>query len=199
MSRTPSGTRQERTMSHCAEFQIIGRIGQIKKVGTTLRVTIASGYPYKDDHGEWKERTRWNHRLQRHPPVLRPAESQVRRPHPRHRRPRADELGEERRNPLRRHPCLRADRTPRQGPGPHRRRRRQPLLTNARGGESLPARHVAGGDASRPAPPTNPSPLWRLICSNPQTEGPHAGGARLSKTASEPKAAYRLSPIRWLY
>ena len=30
-------------MSHCAEFQIIGRIGQIKKVGTTLRVTIASG------------------------------------------------------------------------------------------------------------------------------------------------------------
>ena len=47
-------------MSHCAEFQIIGRIGQIKKVGTTLRVTIASGYPYKDDHGEWQERTRWN-------------------------------------------------------------------------------------------------------------------------------------------
>ena len=47
-------------MSHCAEFQIIGRIGQIKKVGTTLRVTIASGYPYKDDRGEWQERTRWN-------------------------------------------------------------------------------------------------------------------------------------------
>jgi single-strand DNA-binding protein len=47
-------------MSHCAEFQIIGRIGQIKTVGTTLRVTIAAAYPYKDDHGEWKERTRWN-------------------------------------------------------------------------------------------------------------------------------------------
>ena len=47
-------------MSHCAEFQIIGRIGQIKKVGTTLRVTIASGYPYKDDRGDWQERTRWN-------------------------------------------------------------------------------------------------------------------------------------------
>jgi len=100
-------------MSHCAEFQIIGRIGQIKKVGTTLRVTVASGYPYKDDRGEWQERTH----LQRSPPVLRPAEPQVRRPHPRHRRPRADELGEERRNPLRRHPRLRADRPPRQGPG----------------------------------------------------------------------------------
>jgi single-strand DNA-binding protein len=47
-------------MSHCAEFQIIGRIGQIKKVGTTLHVTIASGYPYKDDRGDWQERTRWN-------------------------------------------------------------------------------------------------------------------------------------------
>jgi len=47
-------------MSHCAEFQIIGRIGQIKKVGTTLRITVASGYPYKDDRGEWQERTRWN-------------------------------------------------------------------------------------------------------------------------------------------
>ncbi len=33
-------------MSHCAEFQIIGRIGQIKKVSTTLRVTIAAAYPY---------------------------------------------------------------------------------------------------------------------------------------------------------
>ena len=47
-------------MSHSAEFQIIGRIGQIKKVGTTLRVTIASGYPYKGDRGDWQERTRWN-------------------------------------------------------------------------------------------------------------------------------------------
>ena len=47
-------------MSQCAEFQIVGRIGKIKKVGTTLRVTIAASYPYKDDRGEWTEKTRWN-------------------------------------------------------------------------------------------------------------------------------------------
>ena len=47
-------------MSQCAEFHIIGRIGKIKKVGTTLRVTIAASYPYKDDRGEWTEKTRWN-------------------------------------------------------------------------------------------------------------------------------------------
>ncbi|MBB4200883.1 hypothetical protein CCR94_00955 [Rhodoblastus sphagnicola] len=47
-------------MCQCAEFQIIGRVGKIKKVGSTLRVTIAASYPYKDDHGDWQERTRWN-------------------------------------------------------------------------------------------------------------------------------------------
>lgn len=47
-------------MGQCAEFEIIGRIGQIKKVGTTQRVTIAASYPYKDDHGEWQDKTRWN-------------------------------------------------------------------------------------------------------------------------------------------
>jgi single-stranded DNA-binding protein len=47
-------------MGHCAEFQIIGRIGKIKKVGATLRVTIAANYSYKDDRGDWAERTRWN-------------------------------------------------------------------------------------------------------------------------------------------
>src|SRR5208337_415724 len=109
------------------------------------------------------------------PPVLRPAEPQDRRPHPRHRRPRADELGEERRNPLRRHPRLRADRPPRQGPGPRRRRRRtgstqplerdrrrHPVLTEARGGESLPC---------DPAAATNPAPLGGLHGRLPQTEG----------------------------
>ena len=47
-------------MSQCAEFQIIGRVGNLKKVGTTLRVTIAASYPYKDDRGDWQDRTRWN-------------------------------------------------------------------------------------------------------------------------------------------
>ena len=47
-------------MCQCAEFQIIGRVGQLKKVGSTLRVTIAASYPYKDDRGDWQERTRWN-------------------------------------------------------------------------------------------------------------------------------------------
>ncbi|RAI16414.1 single-stranded DNA-binding protein, partial [Rhodoblastus acidophilus] len=39
-------------MSQCAEFHIIGRVGQLKKVGTTLRVTIAASYPYKDERGD---------------------------------------------------------------------------------------------------------------------------------------------------
>ncbi|PPQ35555.1 single-stranded DNA-binding protein, partial [Rhodoblastus acidophilus] len=47
-------------MSQCAEFHIIGRVGQLKKVGTTLRVTIAASYPYKDERGDWQDRTRWN-------------------------------------------------------------------------------------------------------------------------------------------
>ncbi|PPQ34540.1 single-stranded DNA-binding protein, partial [Rhodoblastus acidophilus] len=33
---------------------------QLKKVGTTLRVTIAASYPYKDERGDWQDRTRWN-------------------------------------------------------------------------------------------------------------------------------------------
>ena len=47
-------------MSQCAEFHIIGCIGKIKKVGTTLRVTLAANYSYKDDRGDWAEKTRWN-------------------------------------------------------------------------------------------------------------------------------------------
>ena len=47
-------------MSQCAEFHIIGCIGKIKKVGATLRVTLAANYSYKDDRGDWAEKTRWN-------------------------------------------------------------------------------------------------------------------------------------------
>ena len=47
-------------MNTPAEFTIIGRVGEIKQVGTTLRVSIASSYSRKDNRGEWIERTRWN-------------------------------------------------------------------------------------------------------------------------------------------
>ena len=47
-------------MNTIAEFTIIGRVGEIKQVGTTLRVSIASSYSRKDNRGEWVERTRWN-------------------------------------------------------------------------------------------------------------------------------------------
>lgn len=47
-------------MRNIAEFQIIGRVGNIKEVGTTTRVTIASNYPYRDDHGDWQDHVNWN-------------------------------------------------------------------------------------------------------------------------------------------
>jgi single-strand DNA-binding protein len=47
-------------MNTIAEFTIIGRVGEIKQVGTTLRVSIASSFSRKDNRGEWVERTRWN-------------------------------------------------------------------------------------------------------------------------------------------
>jgi len=47
-------------MNTIAEFTIIGRVGEIRQVGTTLRVSIASSYSRKDNRGEWVERTRWN-------------------------------------------------------------------------------------------------------------------------------------------
>ncbi len=47
-------------MSTIAEFTIIGRVGAIKEVGSTLRVSIASSTSRKDDRGEWIEHTRWN-------------------------------------------------------------------------------------------------------------------------------------------
>src|SRR5277367_2156960 len=53
------GKRNE-AMNTIAEFTIIGRVGEIKQVGTTVRVSIASSYSRKDNRGEWVERTRWN-------------------------------------------------------------------------------------------------------------------------------------------
>ena len=42
-------------MRNIAEFQIIGRVGKVKEVGSTLRVSICANYPAKDKHGEWQD------------------------------------------------------------------------------------------------------------------------------------------------
>jgi single-strand DNA-binding protein len=47
-------------MSTIAEFKIIGRVGAIKDVGTTVRVSIASSYSYKNSRGDWAENVKWN-------------------------------------------------------------------------------------------------------------------------------------------
>ena len=47
-------------MNTIAEFTIIGRVGEIKQVGPTLRVSVASSFSRRDNSGEWVERTRWN-------------------------------------------------------------------------------------------------------------------------------------------
>jgi len=61
MSRRPEEMeRGMKAMNTIAEFTIIGRVGEIKQVGTTLRVSIASSHSRKNNRGEWEERTRWN-------------------------------------------------------------------------------------------------------------------------------------------
>jgi single-stranded DNA-binding protein len=47
-------------MNTIAEFTIIGRVGDIREVGSTLRVNVASSFSRRDNRGEWVERTRWN-------------------------------------------------------------------------------------------------------------------------------------------
>jgi single-strand DNA-binding protein len=47
-------------MNTIAEFTVIGRVGEIKQVGSTLRVGVASSFSRRDNTGEWVERTRWN-------------------------------------------------------------------------------------------------------------------------------------------
>lgn len=43
-----------------AEFQIIGNVGNVKKVGTTVRIKLAANYDYQDDNGDWVKNTYWN-------------------------------------------------------------------------------------------------------------------------------------------
>ena len=47
-------------MNTIAEFTIIGRVGEVRQVGSTLRVSVASSFSRRDNSGEWIERTRWN-------------------------------------------------------------------------------------------------------------------------------------------
>ena len=47
-------------MRGTAEFMIVGRIGKITKLGATLKLNIASDYPYKDENGDWIDNTHWN-------------------------------------------------------------------------------------------------------------------------------------------
>lgn len=48
-------------MFTCAEFQIIGRIGSVREVGPTLKISIAANERWTDRQtGEAKEKTRWN-------------------------------------------------------------------------------------------------------------------------------------------
>jgi len=55
-----SPTRWRKTMRNIAEFTLIGRVGTIKQVGKTVRVSICANYPFKDDKGQWKEDAHWN-------------------------------------------------------------------------------------------------------------------------------------------
>lgn len=43
-----------------SEFQIIGRVGKIKAVGTTLRVSLAAEYGRKDNDGYFQSNPYWN-------------------------------------------------------------------------------------------------------------------------------------------
>ena len=52
--------KKEHPMRGTAEFMIVGRIGKLTKLGKTLKINIASDYPYKDDKGEWVDNTHWN-------------------------------------------------------------------------------------------------------------------------------------------
>lgn len=47
-------------MRNIAEFTLIGRVGTIKQVGKTVRVTVCANYPFKDKGGEWKDDQHWN-------------------------------------------------------------------------------------------------------------------------------------------
>ncbi|MBM3578930.1 MAG: single-stranded DNA-binding protein [Alphaproteobacteria bacterium] len=50
----------ESKMKTFAEFQILGRIGKVREVGQTTRVSVCANYAFKDRNGETKDRPYWN-------------------------------------------------------------------------------------------------------------------------------------------
>jgi single-strand DNA-binding protein len=50
----------ESKMRTFAEFQILGRIGMVREVGQTTRVSICANYAFKDRGGETKDKPHWN-------------------------------------------------------------------------------------------------------------------------------------------
>ena len=123
-SRRPeeNGKRNE-PMNTIAEFTIIGRVGEIKKVGTTAArqhrlEPQPKGQSRRMDRAHPLERS---HHLQRNDPRLRQTQHRQGRPRLHLGFARADEVGEGRRDLLRRHARRRAHRAPVQGPEPRRR------------------------------------------------------------------------------
>lgn len=47
-------------MKTFAEFQILGRVGKVREVGQTTRVSICANYAFKDRNGDTKDRPYWN-------------------------------------------------------------------------------------------------------------------------------------------
>ena len=47
-------------MKTFAEFQILGRIGKVREVGQTTRVSICANYAFKDCNGDTQDKPYWN-------------------------------------------------------------------------------------------------------------------------------------------
>jgi single-stranded DNA-binding protein len=47
-------------MRNIAEFQIIGRVGGIKTVGTTTRISLCANYAVRGDDGNRRDEPYWN-------------------------------------------------------------------------------------------------------------------------------------------
>ncbi len=85
-----------------AEFQIIGRVGKVKDVGTTLRISIASEYGRKDEGGLQDEPLlERGHDLQREGHQVGQGQHRPWRPGPHTRHPAPDRVGKGRPDRLR--------------------------------------------------------------------------------------------------
>ena len=61
MSRRPGETEENEAVEHDCGITIIDQVGEIKQVGTTVRVGVRLELqPQGQSRSEWVERTRWN-------------------------------------------------------------------------------------------------------------------------------------------